>query len=88
MKFPTSRYPVWIIVPPKTKLPVNLLTGTDSPVMALSSTDAFPFITSPSRGILSPAHMIINVPIGTFFAGIDSFVSANTAISSVVCSKP
>ena len=46
------------VVTPVTALlspPLSLITGADSPVMALSSTDAAPSTTSPSAGICSPA---------------------------------
>ena len=45
-------------VPPVTALrspPVSRMTGALSPVMALSSTDAMPWMTSPSPGMKSPA---------------------------------
>ena len=45
------------VVPPVTALrspPDSRMTGADSPVIALSSTDAAPSITSPSAGICSP----------------------------------
>ena len=48
-----------IRVPPVTELatsePHSLRTGADSPVIADSSTEATPIITSPSAGIISPA---------------------------------
>src|ERR1700674_1144340 len=46
------------LVPPVTALrspPASRITGADSPVMADSSTDAIPSITSPSPGMMSPA---------------------------------
>ena len=46
------------VVPPVTALrspPLSRMTGADSPVMALSSTEAAPSMTSPSAGICSPA---------------------------------
>ena len=45
-------------VPPVTEAkspPDSRITGADSPVMALSSTEAPPSSTSPSQGIISPA---------------------------------
>jgi hypothetical protein len=45
-------------VPPVTELkspPLSLITGADSPVIALSFTEATPSITSPSIGMMSPA---------------------------------
>ena len=45
-------------VPPVTdekSPPDSRITGADSPVMALSSTEATPSMTSPSPGIISPA---------------------------------
>jgi hypothetical protein len=47
-------------VPPVTALrspPLSRMTGADSPVIADSSTDAMPWMTSPSPGIVSPAEM-------------------------------
>ena len=44
-------------VPPVTALrspPASRITGALSPVIALSSTDAMPTITSPSAGMVSP----------------------------------
>ena len=45
-------------VPPVTELrspPLSRITGALSPVIALSSTEATPSITSPSPGMVSPA---------------------------------
>lgn len=45
-------------VPPVTEEkspPDSRMTGADSPVMALSSTEATPSITVPSIGMMSPA---------------------------------
>lgn len=53
------------VVPPVTALlspPASRITGADSPVMALSSTDAAPSSTSPSPGICSPAFTITKSP--------------------------
>ena len=53
------------VVPPVTALlspPASRITGADSPVIALSSTDAAPSITSPSPGICSPAFTITISP--------------------------
>ena len=47
------------VVPPVTEQkspPDSLTTGADSPVIADSSTEATPSITSPSPGIISPAE--------------------------------
>ena len=52
-------------VPPVTALrspPLSRMTGALSPVIALSSTDATPSITSPSIGINSPALTRITSP--------------------------
>ncbi len=54
----TTRKSDRTLVPPVTALrspPASLITGADSPVMALSSTDAAPWTTSPSAGIISPS---------------------------------
>ena len=53
------------VVPPVTALlspPASRITGADSPVIALSSTDAAPSMTSPSAGICSPALTITSSP--------------------------
>lgn len=53
------------VVPPVTALrspPLSLITGADSPVIADSSTDAAPSITSPSAGICRPALTITMSP--------------------------
>ena len=47
-----------MVVPPVTEQkspPDSLTTGADSPVMADSSTEAMPSMTSPSPGMISPA---------------------------------
>ncbi len=52
-------------VPPVTDAkspPASRITGADSPVIALSSTEATPSITSPSRGIVSPASTSTTTP--------------------------
>ena len=64
------------VVPPVTEQkspPLSRTTGADSPVMADSSTDAMPSITSPSPGITSPADTITTSP---FFSSLeDTMVS-------------
>ncbi len=52
-------------VPPVTELkspPASRITGADSPVIALSSTEATPSITSPSAGMKSPASTSTTSP--------------------------
>ena len=77
-------------VPPVTELlspPDSLITGADSPVIALSSMVAIPSIISPSLGIMSPvsqtntspflskALLTISIlPATNFFAGVSSLV--------------
>ena len=59
------------VVPPVTALlspPLSRITGADSPVIALSSTEAAPSITSPSAGICSPAFIYT---ISPFFSSVD-----------------
>ena len=61
-----------IRVPPVTEAkspPDSRITGADSPVMALSSTDAPPSITSPSQGIISPASTSTTSPLRRSSAG-------------------
>lgn len=53
------------VVPPVTaerSPPASRTTGADSPVMADSSTEAAPSMTSPSPGICSPARTITRSP--------------------------
>ena len=59
-------------VPPVTEAkspPDSRITGADSPVMALSSTDAPPSITSPSQGMMSPASTSTTSPLRSSSAG-------------------
>ncbi len=53
-------------VPPVTddlSPPLSLITGALSPVMALSSMVAIPFMISPSMGMVSPASQIKRSPL-------------------------
>ena len=66
------------VVPPVTALlspPASRITGADSPVIALSSTEEAPSITSPSPGICSPAFTMTMSP----------FLS-NAEETAVICS--
>ena len=59
-------------VPPVTEAkspPDSRITGADSPVMALSSTNAPPSITSPSQGMMSPASTSTTSPLRSSSAG-------------------
>jgi hypothetical protein len=63
------------VVPPVTALrspPLSLITGADSPVIADSSTDAAPSITSPSAGICRPA---LTITMSPFFNEEDTTTS-------------
>ena len=67
-------------MPPVTALlspPASRITGADSPVMALSSTEAAPSITSPSPGICSPAFTITISPF--FKVAEDGILCASTS---------
>ena len=60
-----------MVVPPVTEQkspPDSRTTGADSPVIADSSTEAMPSITSPSPGIISPAETITTSP---FFSWLE-----------------
>ena len=60
-------------VPPVTaerSPPLSRITGADSPVIADSSTEAMPSITSPSPGIISPASTTTISPLRSDRAGI------------------
>ena len=62
-------------VPPVTaekSPPDSRITGADSPVMALSSTEATPSSTSPSAAMVSPAATMMTSP---FFSALESVVS-------------
>ena len=62
-------------VPPVTaerSPPDSRMTGADSPVMALSSTDATPSMMSPSAGITSPATTRTMSPLRSDGAGTTS----------------
>ncbi len=62
-------------VPPVTEAkspPDSRITGADSPVMALSSTDAPPSMASPSQGMISPASTSTTSPRRRSAAGIRS----------------
>ncbi len=64
-------------VPPVTaerSPPDSRMTGADSPVMALSSTDATPSMMSPSAGITSPAATRTMSPLRSAGAGTTSYV--------------
>ena len=64
-------------VPPVTaekSPPDSRITGADSPVMALSSTEATPSITSPSAGMVSPASTSTTSPLRRLAASSGSQV--------------
>ena len=59
-------------VPPVTALrspPLSRMTGALSPVMALSSTEATPSMTSPSPGMMSPASTSTTSPLRSVAPG-------------------
>ena len=78
-------------MPPVTALlspPASRITGADSPVMALSSTEAAPSITSPSAGICWPTLTITRSPflseaedttVTSVFLSIDGILLASTS---------
>ncbi|SQC88681.1 Uncharacterised protein [Klebsiella pneumoniae] len=55
--------------PRQNRPPDSRITGADSPVMALSSTEAPPSMTSPSQGIISPASTSTTSPLRRSSAG-------------------
>ena len=66
------------LVPPVTddlSPPDSRMTGADSPVTALSSTEAIPSTTSPSLGITSPASTRIKSPLRRLSASTTCIVS-------------
>jgi hypothetical protein len=74
-------------VPPVTdekSPPASRITGADSPVIALSSTEATPSMTSPSQGIMSPASTSSTAPmrnssVSTGIHGAPCFAAGSTA---------
>ena len=75
------------VVPPVTEEkspPASLVTGADSPVIADSSTEAIPSITSPSLGISSPASTNTTSPFFNWEAGITVSFPALSRIRAVV----
>ena len=74
------------LVPPVTALrspPLSRITGADSPVMADSSTEAMPSITSPSPGMISPAETTTTWPLRSSVAGTCSTPSSVTRLAQV-----
>ena len=61
------------------------MTGADSPVMADSSTEATPSITSPSAGISSPAKMMTTSPLRNISAGTCSVAPEARVRLAMVC---
>src|SRR5271169_3001245 len=65
-------------VPPVTaerSPPDSRITGADSPVIAASLTEAMPWITSPSPGMISPATHTTRSPARSFSAATVSYTS-------------
>ena len=63
------------VVPPVTaekSPPDSRMTGADSPVIALSLTEATPSMTSPSPGIISPASTTTTSPRRSSLPGTTS----------------
>ncbi len=74
------------MVPPVTALrspPLSRITGADSPVIADSSTEAMPSMTSPSPGIISPAETITTSPFVSVPAATWVMPSGVTRLASV-----
>ena len=55
--------------PPDTLSSTRFVTGSDSPVKLLSSTDVAPSTTTPSAATLSPVLTVMRLPTGTLSAG-------------------
>ncbi len=73
-------------MPPVTALrspPLSRMTGADSPVIADSSTEAMPSITSPSPGIVSPAETTTTSPLRSSFAAICRTMPSTRTLASV-----
>ena len=58
-----SKVEYWFIVPLNTSSPTYLSTGSDSPFIIDSSIEPWPFIITPSTGIVSPAITLTISPI-------------------------
>ena len=74
------------LVPPVTALrspPDSRITGADSPVMALSSTEAIPSMISPSPGMSSPASTYTTSPLRREDAGTFSLLSPTSLVAMV-----
>jgi hypothetical protein len=74
------------VVPPVTAQrspPASLMTGADSPVIADSSTEAMPWTTSPSPGIVSPASTTTRSPRRSCAQGTCSSAASRSAGASV-----
>ena len=72
------------VVPPVTEEkspPASLVTGADSPVIADSSTEAIPSITSPSLGINS---FVLTITTSPFFSS-EAFTSFSSPLSKSKC---
>ena len=78
--------PVPFIVPPKTRAPAALATGSDSPVSIASSTALSPAITSPSTAIRSPGRTTTTSPCTTASIGSSSSLSPRTTRAVAGCS--
>ena len=79
------------VVPPVTdekSPPASLVTGADSPVIADSSTDAIPSITSPSPGIISFVRTMTISPFfnsdALIFFSLPSFIRRTAVVSFFV----
>jgi hypothetical protein len=82
-------------VPPVTaekSPPDSRTTGADSPVMALSSTEATPSTTSPSAGITSPVSTRKKSPLRSCGAGVAvqsvRYLAARNFLALMDCFKP
>ncbi len=83
---PTARasmanQPLLLTVAPVTCDPIAFSTGTDSPVMADSSTNAVPSTTTPSTGIDSPARTTTRSPTCTCSVGTVTSAPSRTTVA-------
>ena len=73
-------------VPPVTALrspPLSRMTGADSPVIADSSTEAMPSMTSPSPGMVSPAETTTTSPLRRSLALTCLIAPSTSTLASV-----
>ncbi len=77
--------PVLLMVAPITSSPGPLLTGRDSPVIILSSTEDWPSITTPSTGTFSPGRTMTMSATSTSSIGMSTSSPSRTTRAVLAC---